>query len=905
MSRPRRSGSAIALRLGLFAGGLVLAVVAFVGALYLLPADVAVRLGSPALRVLSGAPALPDQIDPSPERSVITDAEGQELAQLFGEANRVVLESDEIAPVVAAAVVATEDANFYDHPGVDHRGVMRAIVANRLAGRIVQGGSTITQQYVKNVLLSGEQTLERKATEAWYAVELERRMSKDEILTAYLNEAYLGRGAYGIGAAAELYFSRSAGELDLAQAALLAGMLRAPESNNPVTNPETALARRDIVLEQMVQYGAIEQHEAIEAGEEPMGLALSPPSAPDHPFFVAYVTDLLLNDERLGEDEAERGRQLYAGGLEIRTTLDPERQEAAEEAIASTLTDPAGDPQATITSIDATTGDVRAMAVGPRDYGSCEPDEDGSESADCPATEVNPAVPGLGGSGRQPGSAFKPFVAAAALEADMPRGWQDTSDSGEVIAGCADDYAPTNYGQSDHGVVAMPEALETSSNVYHVKLAAQVDPPAVVDAGERAGLSNGDLPATCSVALGAGSVYPLELTSAFATLAGGGNACPARAVLEVRSGDDVLLTSEDPACEPTIDPEVASEVTAMLRQVVDSGTGTRAAVDGVDIAGKTGTTNDNHDAWFAGYTGGDEPLATAVWMGYEQPRELADIAGEATVTGGSLPSDMFAASMAGVDGGAFPDPPPERSATVPDLIEQPLADAVNPQLRVVSAAEPEPAATAVDDGEETGVVTHAIVGTYDLHVVATEVRGWEPRGTVLEQSLEGGTSVAAGTMLEVAVSDGEGDPPEMPDLLGLDVDEAQEILEELDLDLEVEVTPRDVEVSAEPADPEDPPEVADVEDVEDVEELGGQVRVIDAPEAFAGEVLAQFPSAGASIEPGAMVELEVARHRLELVLPEPDDEDEDEPDDADDADDPGDDEPGDDDEPDDEGDSTD
>ena len=883
MARPRRTRRALALRVALSAAGLLVAAVAFVGALYLLPADVAVRLGSPLLRVLSGAPALPDQIDPSPERSVITDAEGQQLAQLFGDANRVVLDRDEVAPVVADAVVATEDAAFYDHPGVDHRGVMRAIVANRVAGRIVQGGSTITQQYVKNVLLTGDQTLERKATEAWYAIELERRMSKDDILIAYLNEAYLGRGAYGIGAASELYFSRPASELDLPQAALLAGMLRAPETNNPVTNPDAALARRDIVLQQMVEHGAIGEDQAAEAAQGPLGLALSPPSAPEHPFFVAYITDLLLRDERLGEDEAERGQQLYAGGLEIRTTLDPERQAAAEEAIAATLEDPTADPQATVTTVDATTGDVRAMAVGPREYGSCEADDDGAQPADCDATEVNPAVPGLGGSGRQPGSAFKPFVAVAALEAGMPRGWQDTSDSGEVIAGCADEYAPTNYGQANHGILSMPDAMRQSSNVYHVKLAAQVESAAVVDAGQRAGLANGDLPATCSVALGAGSVYPLELTSAFATLAAGGTACPARAVLEVRSGDDVLLANEEPACEQAIDADMASEVTAMLRQVVDSGTGTRAAVDGVEVAGKTGTTNDSHDAWFAGYTGGESPLATAVWMGYEQPRELADVAGEETVAGGSLPADIFAASMAGVAGGPFPDPPAERAVTVPDLVDQQLADAVDPQLRVVSAGDPEPAGSGVDHGEPTGAVRHAIIGTYDLHVVATEVRGWEPRGTVADQSLDGGASVAAGTMLEVTVSDGEGEPPQMPDLVGRDVGEAQELLDDLDLDLDVDVTSREVEVRVEPTDPDDAPSVAGVDDVSD---LQGRVRPIEEPVAQAGEVLAQAPSPGAALEPGQRVGLEVARHRLELVQPEPepedepeDDEGEDEPDD--------------------------
>ena len=853
--------------------------------LYLLPAGIAVPLGSPVLRLLSDAPPLPAEIAAAPERSVITDAEGAEIATLFGAENRVVLEADEIAPAAKDAVVATEDARFYEHPGVDHRAVMRALIANRLAGRIVEGGSTITQQYVRNALLSPEQTFQRKLTEAHYAIELERRMSKDEILIAYLNEAYLGRGAYGIGAAAELYFSRPARDLELHHAATLAGMLRAPETNNPVSDPDAALARRAIVLDQMAARGFASEEEAAAAQEAPLDLELSPPSAPEHPFFVAYVTRLLLSDERLGATEAERGRQLYGGGLEIRTTLDSDLQERADAAIRATLADPTADPQATVTSVDPATGDVRALAVGPREFGQCDPDEAGEVPADCDRTEVNPAVPGLGGSGRQPGSAFKPFVVAAALAEGMPRGWQDTSDSGEPIGGCEEGYAPRNYGDADHGVIAMPEAMRHSSNVYHVKLTAQVGPEATIAAAARAGMTDSHLPETCSLALGAGSVYPLQLTAAFATLAAEGTACETRAVLEVRRDGEVLIAEDEPRCDAeALDPDSAREISAMLRGVVTDGTGTRAQVEGVPVAGKTGTTDDNRDAWFVGYTGGQAALATGVWIGYEQPRALTGIGGEDTVTGGSLPADVFAATMTGAAGDELPAPPAERMVTVPDLLDEPIEDVVNPDLTVVSATPTEASADAPEQGEPTGATRREIIGHYDLHVVVTEVHHWEPAGTVLAQTLDAGSDVPAGTLLEVDVSDGAGAPPELPDLIGLHVDEARERLEDFVFDLDVEIELVDVAVVVEPVDPEDALDDVDIGAIDDVDELGDRVRVVEEPEMPAGHVVGQSPDPGTRVEEGDLVTLEVVRHVIEVRQPDPDPDD-DEDDNGDDEDD--------------------
>jgi penicillin-binding protein 1A len=865
-------------RAGIAVGAVGLALVLFVVALYLAPPSVAVRLGSPLLRLVSGAPSLPDEITPAAERSVVYDADGGELATLFADEDRVRVESDEIAQAAKDAVIATEDAQFYEHPGVNHRAVMRALVTNQRVGEVVQGGSTITQQYVKNALLSPEQTFRRKAHEAWMAIQLERRMSKDEILVAYLNEAYFGEGAYGIATAAERYFSRSAADLEPQQAAVLAAVLRAPSSTNPVSNPEAAQQRRDVVLGQMAQHGFLAPEEAEAAREQPIELALSPPQPPEFPFFTTWVTDQLLRDERLGEDEAERSRLVYAGGLEIHTTLDRPLQEAAEEAIGEVLADPTADPQATFTAVEPSTGAVRALAVGPRAFGSCEP-VDGEVPADCDRTSVNPAVAGMGGSGRQPGSAFKPFVLAAAMEEGLPRGWQDTSDSGEEIGGC-DGYEPRNYGDSDHGVVSMDDALRVSSNVYHVKVGVQAGPADVVDVARRLGLERGSLTEDCATSLGAGSVFPMELTSGYATIANGGERCAPYVVTRIaRDGEDVVPET-DTNCEQVLDADIADGLSALMEGVVTDGTGTRAQLDGATVAGKTGTTNDNHDAWFAGYTGGEDGLAAAVWMGYEASSPMTDVAGESTVTGGSLPADVWRLTMQAAlehrEAGSLPEPPSHRTVSVPDFVDGDVDDFVNSDLEVVSAVSAAQAAADSDDGEPTGLRRHAVVGDYDLHLVVREVRSWEDPGFVIDQSVDPGTSVRAGTMLTVDVSDGQGEPPEIPDVVGMYEDDAIDLLEEheyvgevgADVEERVRIRPRDEEAWHE-GEVDEPDEDARLSDVaEDYE-------ILDDPDADNGEVVDQSPPAGDFLEPGEVVALTVARLVYVVEEPDPPEDDED------------------------------
>jgi penicillin-binding protein 1A len=791
----------LAKRAGRWAA-VVLGAMVLLSALFLaLPYGAAAAVMKPFLNVLGPGDGLPSDLDRPAERSVVLAADGTELATLSGEENRVAVELAAVPEQVRQAVLAIEDADFHDHAGVDHRAVVRAAFANLRARRVVQGASTITQQLVKNTVLTADRTIDRKTTEMRYAIDLERRLSKDEILERYLNVAYFGEGVYGVATAAEYYFSKPLEELTLDEAALLAGLISQPERTNPAENLEAAVARRGTVLARMAEEGAITSEEAAAAQDAEVVLELTPLPPPDNPFFVEYVKRLLFDDESLGDTRDERQRQVFGGGLRIHTTLDPRLQAAAEGAIAEVLTDPEADPLGSLVSVEPGTGAIRAMAVGPKGYGPCEEGDDA-----CVTTQVNPAVPGMGGSGRQPGSAFKPVVIAAALTEGMPPGWQEETDSETEIEGC-DDYAPRNFDPADGGDKEMYEAVQVSNNVYHAALIGRLQPEPVVEMAELLGIPDRELPRECSLALGSATLFPVDLAAGFATFASEGTRCVPYPVQLIERGDEVVREHE-PDCEEAVDEELARQVTDLLRGPVEAGTGTAAQLDR-PVAGKTGTTDDYHDAWFVGYV---PQLVTAAWVGFEQPRPMEGILGVERVTGGTVPAQLWAAYMRiaveELEVEEFGDPPPQATVAVPDAIDR-----------------------AVEE------VTEAI-GEYDLHVVAEEVEDHRPAGTVIEQEPEAGTEVLRGHFLRLQVSDGTGEPPEVPDVVGLDEEEARQVLEDADYEVEVELDEQELTLG-----PDDDPDA------------------IDPPD---GSVTEQDPAGGTPLDPGETVTITVVRYDLEI-----------------------------------------
>jgi penicillin-binding protein 1A len=601
--RPARTSraAAVAARVLLMAG-IVTLIGALLGSL-VLPAALATNDVLTAVRtdVLDIAPM--GEATATPQNSYIYDADGHELAELTFEENRVPIALDEIPQVVIDAVLATEDAGFYTHEGVSHLAILRAAFSNFRAGTIESGASTITQQYVKVAFLSPEQTYQRKIEEAVYALELERQLTKDQILELYLNRSYFGSGVYGIGTAAERYFSKDIADVTLSEAATLAGMLRSPERNNPIASLDNARTRRDIVLNQMATHGFVSPAQAQAAIDEPLRTIISEPPPPEYPFWTDWVSRLLVNEQlasdlgtqmsaldAMGATAEERRRRVFQSGLRIHTTLDPQMQTYAEEAIRAHLTyegeplhEIASEPMGSIVAVEPGTGAIRAMAIGPHTYGTCAEDnswigetEDGELL--CDRTKVNPAVRGVGGSGRQPGSSYKPLLITAALEDGVPASLTLDARGPQDIEGCVDGAAGSVYTVRNSGgddILNMYAAVARSSNVYHAKLVAEIGPEKLVNMSRRLGITS-PLEANCSLALGAADVTPLEMATAYATIANRGAYCAPFPITRIEDAEGRLLWEHAIDCRQVVDTEVADRVVDMLAGPVSAGGPPRA-----------------------------------------------------------------------------------------------------------------------------------------------------------------------------------------------------------------------------------------------------------------------------------------------------------------------------------------
>ncbi|MGA0122411.1 MAG: transglycosylase domain-containing protein [Gaiellales bacterium] len=548
--------------------------------------------------------------------SSVYDATGAGLGVLASEENRQPVPADAISPWMKKATVAIEDRRFYDHAGVDARGIARAAVRNLAAGRVVQGGSTLTQQLISQIYIVKERTFDRKLREALLALQLEQRFTKDEILTAYLNTVFYGNNAYGVEAAAQTYFAKPAKDLTIAEAALLAGLPQLPSYYDPYANPESALARRTQVLQAMRDTGQITAAQQAKADRAPLDLKRGRIYGKvRESFFVRYVADELAADPDFG-DVAVR-----AGGLRIETTLDPRLQGQARKAMKSILKSP-GDPDAAIVAIRPKTGEIVAMA-STRYFRKDQFD--------------------LASQGRrQPGSTFKTFTLATAVEQGIdpratrymsaPFSWQPDPQSAVWQVGTA--------GGRYSGGVTLENATLASDNTVYAQLAIDVGAANIADMARRLGVRQSELVPVPSITLGSSGVSPLEMTIAYATLANGGVYNPPTAIRAVGDADGNELLGRRNRGVRVIQDGVAAEVTRILGENMYAGTGTGArTTDGRPQAGKTGTTDDNTDAWFCGYT---PDLAACVWIGFpDETRPLYNVAGVGAVSGPTLPADIW------------------------------------------------------------------------------------------------------------------------------------------------------------------------------------------------------------------------------------------------------------------------
>lgn len=539
--------------------------------------------------------------------SVLLARDGTRLGLLGASGSRLPVSLQKIDPVLRKAIIDTEDSRFYANNGIDYIGILRALKTDVSAGQFAEGASTIEQQLVRNLYLSPQQTLGRKIEEGCLAVQLDRQWSKDRILTAYLNDIYFGREAYGIEAAARVYFGVHAKHLSLEQAALLAGLPQAPSAYDPLTRPDAALARRAEVLQAMLKAGDISESTYKQAVRSPLGL--HPRAAPGlggQTYLSDFITSQLVD-----EYGAERIRR---GGLRIYTTLDAKAQTQATHAILDTL-NRKQDPAGSIVSIDPSTGQIRAMAVA----------QHGTKIS------FDVAVDGQ----RQAGSTFKMFALTEAVQRRI-NPWTTKYLSAPFVG--PNNWQVHTYENTYSGRIPLTQATLLSDNTVFARLTLDVGPKPVADLAQRMGIGS-HLKPVPSIVLGVNAVSPLDLATAYATLAAGGVAHqPTILDKVVFPGGDTQNASK-PRGKRVVDPKVAAAVTRILEANVRSGTGTAAALSGRPAAGKTGTTDRYTDAWFAGFV---PQLATVTWVGDPtKERPMRGVHGIAGVTGGTLPAQIW------------------------------------------------------------------------------------------------------------------------------------------------------------------------------------------------------------------------------------------------------------------------
>jgi len=597
------------------AGGAMATVVSF--------AALAPRIGEVFTANISTAAEV--NLDQLALRSIVYDARGDQFDVLYDVENRALVGLPDISEELIVAVITVEDAGFWQHNGVDAAAIARALVRNVSSGAIEQGGSTITQQLIKNGVIGNARNIDRKLPEAALALRLERQLTKEQILEAYLNTVYFGGGTYGVRAASEVYFGLEPSELDWAQSALLASLISNPVQYDPTRFPEVATERRRIALKLLRNAGQITtaEFERYNDSELPRYRRVAVEWQPSN-YFIEEVRSELLADQRLGKTRAQREEAVFGGGLRVYTTYDPVAQAEIEKAIADNLPD---DPRfftAASASVEPGTGAVRALVGGP--------------GFDVFKYDIATQ------KGRPTGSSFKPFVLAAAMEkgfvpADEVSGLSPCEFDNP--GGVPNPYEASNFGESKGAFQAIYSQTLSSSNCAYLRLGQIVGLSNVADTAKALGISTdmSDLP--LSMPLGPLDVTPLDMATAYASFANDGVHVDPIFITRVEDRAGNVLFENKPHPTRAISVQSARLVTNVLAANIRGGTGTRARLEEQPAAGKTGTAQDFADAWFVGFT---PRLATAVWMGNPDARvAMRRVAGVGSVTGGSVPARIWGA----------------------------------------------------------------------------------------------------------------------------------------------------------------------------------------------------------------------------------------------------------------------
>lgn len=726
-----------------------------------------------SLTVACSLPRL-DQYETRPlaQTTFLYASDGSLITTLHAREDRVVLRYGQMPQSVRDAAVAIEDRRFYWHHGFDLQAILRAGFQDAQAGQVVEGGSTITQQLVKNLYVGSADTLQRKIDEAALAWQLEDRLTKQQIITKYLNTVYFGEGAYGIEAAAETYFAEHARDLTLSQSAMLAGLITAPNHFDPYVNPRSALGRRDVVLRLMHDQGMIPSEAAYRhALNQPLDVQRSPVGSRQrypYPYFVDYFKRWFLSNPAFGATYDDRKKLLFTGGLRITTTLDPTMQRAAQTAVRSILPYPS-DPDAALTSLDPRTGYVRAMVGGKvADYWS------GAKGG-----HVNLAT-GAGGSGRQTGSAFKPFALVTALENGVsPSTVFSAPSSIDIPEPDGTIWHVTNAGGTGYGALSLESATVNSVNTVYAQLIHELGADKVVATAKRMGLrccTRVGEPRTPllpydSAVLGTNEVNSLQMASAYGTLATGGqhvNPVPVSSITDA-SGTTIWEAHPDP--QQVVDPKVASVADGILQQVVLYGTG-KAANIGRPQIGKTGTADTQTNAWFVGAV---PQLVTSVWVGFEEGLvSMVPPRTRIVVYGGTWPADIWRNYMLKATSGMAPRgfPTPEvgyvslavdasqnpyclpNPYTLPDNIQtlqfidgtQPTKVCTTPTSSHLATV---PSVIGLPEGDAQATLEQA-----GFNVQVRAAGSTQPPGTVVYQSPSPGTSAYQTSTVTITVSSG-------------------------------------------------------------------------------------------------------------------------------------------------------